>query len=298
MALHQVRHAVQDAVPLLVGGYGAKLAVGKLQGQVHLPGVSGVHHQAVGRAVGRDPTAPHQEARHLLDGALGGRQADAGHGAVGQGAEPLHRQAEVGATLVAGHGVELVQDQRPHRAEGLAAALGRQQDVEGLGGGDEHVGRTLGHLLPLGGRGVACADGHPDLGQRRAAAFGNGADLGQGLGQVPLDVVGQRLQGRHVHHLGGVGKAAVQTLAHEAVQACEEGGQGLPRARGGGYEGVAALGDGWPSTGLGLGGRLEPTPEPGLHQRVKRIVRHPGPVLCVLPTGVGTPAGGEIVALL
>ena len=184
VALGKLRYAVQNQVPLVVGGDGPKLVLGQLKCQVHGPGVAGIHDEAVGGAVGGYRPAPHQEPGHLIDGTLGGRQPDACHGALGQGAESLDREAEVGAPLVVRDGVELVQDQSTNTTQVAAAALGGQQDVEGLGRSDEDVGRPLDHGLALAGRRISGADGYPDLGQGCAHALGEGVDLGQGSARL------------------------------------------------------------------------------------------------------------------
>ena len=78
-------------------------------------------------------------------------------------------------------GVQLVEDQRPDLAQGLPAALRRQQNIEGLGRRDEDMGRPLRHRLPLARRRIAGAYTHSYLWQRRATALGQLIDLGQSL---------------------------------------------------------------------------------------------------------------------
>ena len=53
-------------------------------------------------------------------------------------------RAEVGATLVAGDGMDLVDDDGADTAEELAGLGGGEEDVEGFGGGDEDVRRVAG----------------------------------------------------------------------------------------------------------------------------------------------------------
>ena len=58
-----------------------------------------------------------------------------------QVAEPLEAEGEVGAPLVPGQGVDLVDDDRVDAAEhGPGRGRGEEQ-VERLGGGDQEVGR-------------------------------------------------------------------------------------------------------------------------------------------------------------
>ena len=93
---------------------------------------------------------------------------------VDQPIEPLEREREVRAALVAGDRVDLVDDHRAQLAERRAALLGGQQDVQRLRRGDEDVRRPLRHLRALAGRRVAGAHRDADLGERyalRAAAY-------------------------------------------------------------------------------------------------------------------------------
>ena len=75
------------------------------------------------------------------------------------------------APLVAGGGVDLVDDHRLDRAQHRPAPGGGDQQIERLGGGDQEVGRAADHRRPLAGRGVAGPDRRPsDAGRRVARA--------------------------------------------------------------------------------------------------------------------------------
>ena len=93
------------------------------------------------------------------------------------------------AALVAGDGVNFVDDDGAHGRQGAAAAVGGQQDVERFGRGDQDVRRLFGELLPLGHRGVAGADRDANL--RHAEAFGPRArgDFRQRSFEVALHIV-------------------------------------------------------------------------------------------------------------
>ncbi len=64
--------------------------------------------------------------------------------------EALEAEGQVGAALVVGDGVDLVDDDGVDAAQVLAALLRGEQDVERLRGGDEDVGRRLQHGAALG----------------------------------------------------------------------------------------------------------------------------------------------------
>ncbi len=111
-------------------------------------------------------------------------------------------QREVAAALVAGEGVDLVDDDGADVAQRRAAALGGEHQVERLGRGDQDVGRAFHDRRAVGLRRVAGADGGADLGQVEAELRGDLADLGERRFEVALDVVAERLEGRHVDDLG------------------------------------------------------------------------------------------------
>ena len=163
MSLRQLYHVVNGLVPLLMACDGAKVSLWKPYIQVYGPGVACIDDQAVRSAVRVDVPASDQKASHLLDGPLGGGQADAGYVGLGQGAEALHGEGQVRASLVFHNGVYLIEYQGLDTLESTAAALRGQQNVQGLRSGDEDVGRLLCHLLALGGRGVSGADCDPYL---------------------------------------------------------------------------------------------------------------------------------------
>ncbi len=77
--------------------------------------------------------------------------------------EPLEGEGEVAPPLVARHRVDLVRDHGAHRPEHLARPFGREDEVERLRGGDEDVGGSPHHPLPLGRGRVARAHQGADL---------------------------------------------------------------------------------------------------------------------------------------
>ena len=169
---HQVGDVVQGLGPLLVGGNWAKLPGRQLYRQVQVASVARVHNQAVGSAVLGEVVVAHQEAGHLLNGLLCGRQSNTGNGSLSQRAQSLHGQGEVRAALVVGDGVYLVQYQCPGSRQSSAPALRCQQDVQRLRGCYQDVGRLLCHALSLGGLGVSGADGSAYIRQEAPRLLG------------------------------------------------------------------------------------------------------------------------------
>ena len=131
--------AVDDLAELLGRRHRGELGVGQLDADRQPAGVAAVHD---GGRRGRRP-APLSSARRLLDGPLRGRQADAlGPASELEVLETLEGEREVRAPLVACQGVDLVDDDRGHRAEHGPAALRRDEEVEALGRGDEEGRRA------------------------------------------------------------------------------------------------------------------------------------------------------------
>ena len=110
----QGRDAVQHVAHLLGRRHRFQLALGQLEGEVEVALMPDVDHRRQG------PVADQQPADGL-DRALGGRQPDPHRPPVAQRLEPLEGEGQVGAPLVAGDGVDLVDDHRLDRAQRLAA---------------------------------------------------------------------------------------------------------------------------------------------------------------------------------
>ena len=274
MVGRQAHDGVQGLPPNLVGGYRAQFRRREAYAQLHAPGVAGINDEAVGRAVRGDVPVAHQEAGHLLDGTLRRRQADPSDLLLGQGAQSLYGQGQVRAALVVGHGVDFVQDNGSHILEAAPAALRGEQDVQRFRRGNQDVRRVFRHLLALGLRRIAGAHRGSDGGQGQAATCRQRLNILQRPFKVLLDVVGQRLERRHVHHLGSVRQSLAQALANQLVNAGQEGGQGFAGAGGRGDEGVPSLGDGRPALALGRSRFLEPAAEPVLDDGMELVKAH------------------------
>jgi hypothetical protein len=270
---HECRHLVDDVVHLLGRGDRLELAVGQVEPEVEVAPVAHVDH------LGWGPVADEQPP-HDLDRALGGGQADARGPAGAERLEPFERERQVGAALVARHGVDLVDDDRLDGRQGLAAPLARDHEVQRLGRGHHERRRAPQHGRPLGRGRVAGAHAHADGGRGEAHRLGRGGDLGQGALEVVGDVDRQGLERRHVGHArrgAHVGPRLVRPV--QPVDGDEEPGERLARPGGGGDQRVAPRGDVRPALRLRRRGPLgEAAAEPCRHRRVEGVegVAHRG----------------------
>jgi hypothetical protein len=268
------RDAVQDLAPLLRRRDGAELAAGHLDGEIEGATVAHVHDAAAGAAVGiRDVrTGSDQQARNRLDRPLGGGEAHPRWPLLAERLQALEAERQVGAALVARHGVDLVDDHRPHVPQHLAAALGGEQQVERLGGCDQDVGRPRHQGAPLRRLRVTAARLHADLGSGKPLRGRLRADLLKGPDEVLPDVGRQRLEGRHVDDVDGVRERRLLELPVQPVDADEEGRQGLARARRRRDQGVAIRCDQGPALPLRLRGpQWEAAFEPAAQRRVEGV---------------------------
>ena len=177
------------------------------------------------------PVGAAEESPHLLEGSLCRRQADALGLDLRQLAKPLQAEREVAAALGRGDGMDLVDDQPPDRRQDLARGAGEDQKQR-LGRGDEDVGRVALHRAPSVCRRVPGSNRDCDLGRHQALALHLAPDSDQGRAQVAVDVVGERLQGRHIKDAAALAVGG-HRLAGQPVEAPQEGGQRLaaPRRR-------------------------------------------------------------------
>ena len=266
----QLGDAVVDPAHLLERRHRGQLVVGDLDREVDVAAVTAVDDR-------RRRPAPAEQRGHPLDRLLGRRQPDPHRRATGglrhQAIESLERQRQVRAALVAGDGVDLVDDHRAHLAERGASARGGEQDVDRLRRGHEDVRRPLGHALALGRGRVAGADADLDPRQLDTLARRPRCDLGQRHAQVAVHVVGQRLQRRHVQDVHAIGQRRAQAVFHQLVEAGQERGERLTGAGGRGDQRVLPGGDRRPAAALRGGGLAEALAEPARHQRVEPAQR-------------------------
>ncbi len=269
MRFDELRQPVIDLLPD-IGGHDRFERCGRhLDGEVARAAVAGVDDAAVraGRALA--PGAD-EKARDVLDRLLRRRQAHPQQAVAALRIESLQRQRQMGAALVRGDGVDLVDDDGPRRLQHFAAGLGAEQDVERFGRGDEDVRRPAAHAVALARRRVAGAHPGADVDIGKALRAQGVADAGERRLQVLLDVVGERLQRRDIDDLRLVGEPAGETLPHQPVDRREKGGERLAGARGRGDQHMPAVLDGRPGLGLRRGGCGEAATEPGGDRRVKQ----------------------------
>ena len=243
-----------------------------------LPAVTPLHWRARRRAVVdgtragvryRRSAGAAEESGHRLDRPLGRRQSDACRAGVGERIEARQRERQVAAPLVADERMDLVDDHRARRAQHAAAPLGGEQDVERFRRGDEDMWRTFDHATPLPRGGVPGTHGGADLDVREPQRDELVANPGEGFPEVPLDIVAERLQRRHVDDVGLVTQLAVEPEVDQLVDRGQERGEGLPAAGRGRDERIAPSTNLRPRPVLRLGRRRERRVEPVPYGRVE-----------------------------
>jgi hypothetical protein len=135
-----------------------------------------------------------QEARHLVQWLHGGGQADAHRRPRAQRLQPFQRQHQVRTALVAGQGMQLVDDHAFHGLQHRAAGVGTEQDVEGLRRRHQDVRGRAAHALAIGRRRIARAHRGADTGIGQAHCGEALMNANQRFLEVLADVVGQRLE--------------------------------------------------------------------------------------------------------
>ena len=138
----QLGEAVVDVAPLLVGGDGLEV------GRRHFDARSRSRWWPRSTMVqSGSPSARRRGRRRRGTGGVfdrldGGGEADAGRALLADVVEAGEGEGEVAAALVAGEGVDLVDDDGADGAQDLAAALGGEHEVERLRRGDQDVRRA------------------------------------------------------------------------------------------------------------------------------------------------------------
>ena len=222
-----------------------------------------------------------EESCDLLDGFLRGRQPDPHQRLRDNRLQPLEREREMRAALVAGDGVNLIDDHRAAGRQHLAPGSRGQQDVQGFGRRHDDVRRSAPHpgAFPL--RGVAGAHRRPDRHIGKAERSELGADPLERRLEIAMDVVRQCLQGRNVDDPGLVGQCALEAFPDELIDRGEKRGERLARSRRRRHEHVASRLNRRPRLGLRRRRRVESPREPGGDRGMKRpknahrSARHP-----------------------
>ncbi len=152
-----------------------------------------------------------------------------------------------------------------------AAAFGCQEDIERLRCGHQDMGRTTEHRLTCRHQRVARADSRADVRHLVTVAPREADNLRERAVEVLLDVVAERLQGRHVHDLGAIGEPAIDGCTNEPVDAGEKRRQGLAGPRGRRDQRAASCDDVRPASLLRFGRRTEPSDEPLADDRMSPL---------------------------
>jgi hypothetical protein len=215
---------------------------------VHLQQLADVHHLHRDRPFpARGVSAP-DEPPHPPRTPHGGRQGHPLELPARQVHQPLQRHRQLGAPLVGGQLVDLVDDHPTHPLEGRPQQLAGEHDLERLRGGDEHLGRVPGLSVPLRLGGVRVA--HPHRQAQHPSHLLDATEHVPVEGPQRCDV--QQLEAP---------TRVLPLLLHPAHQGVEEG-QGdrlrLAHSRGGYEEQVVAVQHAGQGRQLGLGGLRDP----------------------------------------
>ena len=202
-----------------------------------------------------------EEAGDLVERALGGRQADAlrrGLPAPVTSCSSRSRVSDRWAPRLVAATAWISSTITASTPRSVSRAWRGEHQVERLGRGDEDVGRVA--QRAGGARRPRCRRcGCRPSGSWTATPepLGGQADAGERRPQVLLDVDGEGPQRRDVEDPGAGVAVGGRRLGHQAVDAPQEGGEGLARAGGGQDQRVAPAGDGRPALGLGRRGLAE-----------------------------------------
>ncbi len=138
-----------------------------------------------------------------LDGLLRRRQADPLQLPAADVIEALERQREVGAAPRLQDRVDLVDDHHPGSLQHRPRALGGEQQVQGLGRGDEDVRRGAQHRRPLVLGRVPAANRGRDFYRVKLE------NLPSRHGEILVDIGRQGLEGRHIDDAHFIGQATL-----------------------------------------------------------------------------------------
>src|SRR5580704_19364235 len=205
---------------------------------------------------------------NLFNRLLRCREADAYRRTMCQGFQSLQRESQVGAALVVGHRMNLVNDHGLNITQDRAALLRCKQDVERLRCRDKNMRRTLQHRTAFVRERVARADSGANLWHQEATFACHLQNFAKRDFEVLLDIVAQRLQWRNVQDLGAILEITRQRLAYQSINAGEKCGEGLTRAGGRRNERGVTSQNVRPSLLLRLSRRAEPADKPIPHERV------------------------------
>src|SRR5581483_11720341 len=126
---HQLGEAVVNLSPCISRHHGFERRVGHLDRQIAIADITGIDDPAIRLTIIAKVPGSHQEACYVLDRLLRRREADPCQWLPRKGLETFERQSQMESSLVADHGVYLIDDHAPRRAQHLPARLGTEQEV-------------------------------------------------------------------------------------------------------------------------------------------------------------------------
>ena len=148
MLASQCREAVVDQRPGIVAHH--RLQRHRRHFQRQVAGAAMADIDDLARSLDAD-----QKTRHRIDRLLRRRQADPHQRPIAERFQSLQRQRQMAATLVAGNGVNLVDNHALHIGEHFAPRCRAEQHIERFRRGDEDMRDALAHGVALGLRRVA-----------------------------------------------------------------------------------------------------------------------------------------------
>ena len=210
------------------------------------------------RVLGRGSAS--EELGDDFERTLRGGQAYSLGGCRGQLIETFETEGEVGPSLGSRQRMDLIDDHGLDRGEDLPRSRGEHQ-VQALGSRDQQVRRVPHHGLTLFLGSVARAHGDRDVRGLEVQLHRLGPYACEWSPEVPVHVVCERLQRRHIKH-SATRRCRGSGGCHQRVQRPQERGERLARARRCVDQRVCSIGDRLPPAGLRWGGRLEDGVEP------------------------------------
>ena len=269
MRLDQPHQLVVDLLPHFSGHHRFQWRIRHFQQQIARPLVPGIDDRDLG--CGRTIRCrAHQQVRDRIDRVLRRRQSDPRQIAAAQRCQAFERQGQMCAALVRCDGVDFIHDDRARGRQHGTAGRRTEQDVKRLRRGDEDVRRPAAHAFSFTGWSIAGVYPGPDIDIWQSAFAQRLPDAGERCLQVALDVVGQRLQWRHVDHLRLVGEPAFEALADQTIDRRQERSECLAGPGRRGDQSVSASLDCRPGLGLCRGRRCKAVGEPRCDRGMKQ----------------------------